>query len=154
MTAPVNYNTVRQRVCDNLLKRLQAISMLNGYSQDYNYIGEWKKGGLWQDEAPAIVFQDPKDDIKSFNRDKTDWVLHITISIFTKGDSTLTDLRNYITDIYNCVGRDPLMDGLITEMEPTGDSMQNEQDDTVYGDIDIYFDIFYSTKSWDLTKLV
>lgn len=147
-------DTVRQTIADRLLEMLQGISKENGYSEDYPYIDEWRLTGLEHAEKPAIVLIDPEQSVAATDMIKTDWLLNITISIIARGDESQSGLRNYAADIYKCIGADPGLGDIGVDIVPRGDTLQLSQEDDVYGDIDIRFEIAYSTKTWDLTCLL
>lgn len=143
-------DTIRQSICSNILTRLQAISKAAGYSIDYPVIKEWKLSATMPEELPAITLRDESCDVVRYDRDNTAWLLHLTVIISAKGEETQEDLRNYINDVYKCIGAD-ITCGEYGEIEPEGDSMNLEQDDDVYGEIEIKFVVKFETKSWDLT---
>jgi hypothetical protein len=143
-------DTIRQLICENILTRLKTISKSGGYSIDYPTIAEWKLSALPPAELPAITLRDESCDVVIYDRDNTVWNLHVTIIVSALGEESQEDLRNYINDVYKCIGADIFCGGH-GEIKPEGDAMTMEQHEDVYGDIEIKFSILFETKSWDLT---
>lgn len=143
-------DTIRQSICSDILTRLKTISKAAGYSIDYPVIEEWKLSAETPDKLPAITLKDESCDVTQYDRDNTEWRLHLSIWISTSGEETQEDLRNYVNDIYKCIGTDTTCGGY-GEIEPEGDSMSMEQGEDVYGDIEVKFGIRFETQSWDLT---
>lgn len=147
-------SSIRQSIMDNIVTRLKAISTMSGYYADYQFCDEWVLSALTEEELPAIVCRDESEDVLDYQFDKiVDWALHVTVSILVREDTAPTTLRNYIQDIYRCIGSDLLCGGYATGIKPTGDTITMEQEDSVYGVIDVNFDILYSSEAWDSTAL-
>lgn len=147
-------NSIRQSIMDNIVTRFKAVSVVSGYYADYRFCDEWVLTALSEDDLPAIVCRDESQDAVSYQFDSVvDWELHLTVSIVVRENTAPTDLRNYIQDVYKCMGADLLCGGYATGIVPKGDSITMEQEDSVYGVIDINFDIQYSSRAWDSTSL-
>jgi hypothetical protein len=145
-------DSVRQNIASNLLTRLQSISVANGYTTDYNLITDWRLYPLEKDDLPAIIMQDDTNTIEAFNDVFTDNILEVTIGIFIKGDEPSKQLRNYIQDVYKCVGADEYCGGYASKIEPVSDIINLQQKDDVFGDVELKFKIFYTCGSWNLIK--
>jgi len=144
-------DTIRQSICAERLAKLLTISKSAGYSIDYPTIEEWKLTANPPANLPAIELRDESCDVEKYDRDNTAWRLHLTVIISARGDETQEDLRNYVNDVYKCFGTDIFCGGY-GEIIPEGDNMTLQQEEDVYGDIEIKFSVKFETKSWDLTS--
>jgi len=155
--------SIRQQIVEYIIDKLKLISKTNGYSQDYATISEWKLSALAKLDLPAILLIDDSQDVTGYHENSmTDFTLHLVLSVFVKDNVSLNEqtgtkvyetpelLRNYIADVYKCLGSDITCGGLAFDIQPQGDNMNLIQKNSVYGDIDLKFDVIYSTKSWDL----
>ena len=144
-------DTIRQKICSDRITRLKAIEKSGGYSIDYLSIEEWKLTPDMPEELPAITLRDDSCEVVTYDRDHAMWRLHLTVIITARGDESQEDLRNYVNDIYVCIGSDKTCGGY-GEIIPEGDEMVLQQEDNVYGDIEIKFHVLFETRAWDLTK--
>lgn len=142
--------TIRQSICDNILARLKTISKSNGYYNDYKLVDEWKLSALKKEAYPAILLVDDTNIVTAYDRLKTDFNLRITVAILCQSEDAPSDLRKYIADVYQCIGVDITCDGLCFDIEPLGDVMNLQQQENVYGDVELKFNVIHNCKSWDL----
>lgn len=147
-------DTIRQLIIDNLITRLQEISIDNGYSADYGYIGEHRLTPLSDNEYPAIVLIDEGQDVAVYDQSKTDYLLHITISTLCNGEESPSQIRNYVADIYKALAADLGCGGYALEIIPVSDVPYYIQEDNVYASLEIKFNIIYSIRSWQLDEQI
>jgi hypothetical protein len=146
---------VRQQICDNLVTRLKAINMMNGYYSDYATIDEWRLTGFDSSELPAIDFQDQKEIVRSFDFDSIiNWSLMVSIILFVKDNDVAEKLRNRIFDVFKCVFSDRSCGGYATNIVPVSNEIFTSQAENVYGDIEIIFEVQYSTRADDLSACI
>jgi hypothetical protein len=146
-------DTVRQLIAENIMTRLGAISITNGYSTDYGLVAEWKLTALEESDYPALVFLDDSNTVVDNIPSVISNIVHCRICIYARGTETPSQLRNMIQDVYKCLGADIWCGGYADDLKILDDNFAMAQKDNVYGSIDIRFDVYYDCRAYDLTTV-
>lgn len=103
-------DTIRQKIVDEIKRRLAAISVANGYQTELGAgtIDEWPVS-YQQDECPALgVFDLVTAALKSAADEKRiPNSLPVQVRIFLKRETTPATVRVMIADVMRAVARDP-----------------------------------------------
>lgn len=145
-------DSVRQSIMDNLVDRLVLMTTTGGYTENYAVVEEWRLKSLDSSDLPAVIVEDRTEKVTQVVPTIADRVLTITISIVVDETTAPVKLRNYIQDIYKCLGADRTCGGYAEEIYPIGDEIELALEGSVYGVIITTWEIHYQTNAWDVTK--
>src|SRR5208337_1527565 len=141
--------SIRQQIVDNLMGRFAAMSTSTGYSANYATVDTWHLTELEPADLPAVIVFDTTSELTNSQftnvSRKADYQMEVVVGLFVSGDTSPTDARNIISDIYQCVGADISCDGLTSEIRPVSETLFVSQKNVVLGDIQLTFHILYST---------
>jgi len=144
-------DTVRQSILENLIARLKLMTIANGYSVDYPVVDEWRMKALEEDDLPAVIIEDPRDQVKQTAPKVLDHELTVNIYIVVTQSTAPEKLRNYIQDLYVCLGADRTCNNYAEDITPIDDEIELQVEGVTWGIVRTTWAITYQTQAWDLT---
>ena len=144
-------STIRQQIMDAIQTRFEGITLINGYQTDIGLnVSQWKATALNADDFPALEYRDVSCDRMDggpigFFR----WAATIDTEIVTaSGATTMTEVREMLSDIYKAIGLDESWNNLAQWTEQPSDVVIMEQQDKIIGGAKITFRIVYDAVKW------
>ncbi|ALV25030.1 hypothetical protein CIG2463D_1465 [Campylobacter iguaniorum] len=135
----------RQKIIDDLSKKMQEISIKNGYYSDIgSNVSVWKDS--LSDELPALILRDVSDNLTHSNT-TSQHSLNIQIDIIAKGLNASWDIRQMCSDVLRAFGEYEQSSNL--ECLHSSSEFVAEQKESFYILAKMEFSVIYHTKRWE-----
>lgn len=151
-------STVRQRIIDEVVKRLRSISLGGGYKSDTGLrIYEWRdpqNEPFQENELPAAWLRDESGDVQALDSTVHEHAMTLNVGVITQADNAPEEARKLESDLLRAIGGVPaLLGGLVKHIQPTATATEVRQAGKRSAGVRIQFDVRYRTAAWDLDTL-
>ncbi len=137
----------QQQIIDEIKSLLSTVTRANNYKTDLGLnVKEWYLDGD-EEDVPYTDVRD-NEDITVENNGGFEWVMPLDILAVSGGDTSRTDARNMVGDIYKAIGTKQTLDNLVSLIDPVKHRILSEKGSALVSGVLVTIKVTFMTDTW------